>query len=242
MRWLALMVLLAALVPGRADAKADEPAREHFLRGRQAHGSGDYPQAIVEYQAAYSLAPLPELLFNIAQCYRLAGRNREAILYYERYLDAVPAGGVSEDAREHVEALRTAAAPPPSTQPPPLPPAPSSPAPEPDRGPVAWRWVSLGIAGSGLALLGVGVYFGAQAASAARDLEDASGPFDDDLAALDADRRADVRRMWIIGGIGAGALVTGVTLFLWKGQRERRIGARPTVGAHGVGVSVYGRF
>ena len=244
MKWLALIVCLAALVPGQAQGKAEDQARQHFLKARQHHATGEYPAAIVEYQAAYSLAPLPELLFNIAQCYRLAERPNEAILYYRRYLDAVPAGGVSEDAREHIAALGTRSPPSAVAATSTAPPTPTAPAPAPvrDRDPVAWRWVSLGIAGTGVALLGFGGYFGAQAASAARDLEDARGPFDDRLAELDADRRADVRRMWIFGGVGVAALATGVTLFLWKGQREARIQASPVVGAGGAGVSVYGRF
>jgi tetratricopeptide (TPR) repeat protein len=85
---------------GRAVAKA------HFQQGKAFQDARAFDRAIIEYQAAYAIAPQPELLFNIGQCYRLGGQPRSAVLYYQRYLQLVTDGGASDEARAHVAALR----------------------------------------------------------------------------------------------------------------------------------------
>jgi tetratricopeptide (TPR) repeat protein len=81
-------------------------AKSHFKKGRDLQRLGQYEQAILEYQAAYQLAPRPELLFNIAQCHRLAGHASEAIDYYERFLAALPDDPAADEARIHVATLK----------------------------------------------------------------------------------------------------------------------------------------
>jgi tetratricopeptide (TPR) repeat protein len=81
-------------------------ARAHFEAGRKFQEARAYDKAIIEYQAAYAMEPMPELLFNIGQCYRLAVQPRSAVLYYQRYLKLVADGGASDEARAHVIALR----------------------------------------------------------------------------------------------------------------------------------------
>src|SRR5687768_5949755 len=109
---LGVCLLAASVRTGRADEPAPagsfDLAKSHFKRGRALQETGAYERAIGEYQAAYALAPLPELLFNIAQCHRLSGNAEQALFYYERYLQSVPEGGASDEARVHVETLRRA--------------------------------------------------------------------------------------------------------------------------------------
>src|SRR5262245_19458661 len=126
------LVVVASLVSSVGVGRADEPvseetrtmAKAHFKRGLNHQSAGEYTQAIAEYQAAYALVPLPDLLFNIAQCYRLAWQREQAVFYYKRYLELVPEGGASEDARGHIQSLEHA----PQAQPKP-------PEPEPDKDP-----------------------------------------------------------------------------------------------------------
>ena len=55
------------------------------------------PPSIKEYQAAYDLAPLPELLFNLGQVYRLKGDKQKALDHYGKYLVVAPNGPVAAD-------------------------------------------------------------------------------------------------------------------------------------------------
>src|SRR5687767_7592731 len=123
-RFALVLVSLVSLAAPRLAIAADptagerELAKAHFKRGRAHQDAGAYDLAIAQYQAAYALVPLPELLFNIGQCYRLGGSGDQALVYYERYLEEVPTGGASDDARQHVETLRAAQKDPPAAKPP----------------------------------------------------------------------------------------------------------------------------
>jgi len=83
----------------RAEAEA------HFQKGRELFAFGAYDDAIREYEAAYTLVPLPDLLFNIAQVYRTKGQRDQAIAYYRRYLEAAPHGDAADIARSHIAAM-----------------------------------------------------------------------------------------------------------------------------------------
>jgi tetratricopeptide (TPR) repeat protein len=89
----------------KPDARQQE-ARAHFSQGRAFQDAGAYDDAIREYQAAYQLTPLPLLLFNIAQSYRLKGDKRAAIEHYEKYLAADSEGPAADEARDHVANLK----------------------------------------------------------------------------------------------------------------------------------------
>jgi len=227
MRGVVLVLLLGLALPAQADESAEGLAKQYFVRARAEHAEGRYAQAIADYQAAYALAPLPELLFNLGQCHRLSGRHAEAVLYYQRYLEVVPYGGVSEDARGHISTLRGQPA---VTQPALV---------ATTRKPFPWRWVSVGIVGSGLVLVAVGAGFGVEAAGASDRLKDARGP---QREAIEDERRADLKRMWVLGGLGTAAVATGLTLFLWKGQEQPRLAARPLLAPGGAGLALAGTF
>jgi tetratricopeptide (TPR) repeat protein len=73
-----------------ADEANDAQARALSTEGLTQFKSGHYDEAIAAFQASYALSPLPPLLFNAAQAYRLQGRCEEALTHYRRYLDAAP--------------------------------------------------------------------------------------------------------------------------------------------------------
>jgi tetratricopeptide (TPR) repeat protein len=100
-----IVIAILLVLEGPTTSSRDE-ARQHFNAGRELQTAGKYDQAIAEYEDAYRLAPLPELLFNMAQAYRLKGDRKRAIELYERYVTAVPEGSTSDEALEHIRTLK----------------------------------------------------------------------------------------------------------------------------------------
>ena len=81
--------LAAAAVAEPAAARRDE-AKAAFGRGNAAYNLGKYADAIAEFERAYALSRLPEILFNLGQCYRKQWEaeqrselGRRALHYYE---------------------------------------------------------------------------------------------------------------------------------------------------------------
>jgi tetratricopeptide (TPR) repeat protein len=99
----AIAVLIAAVVPARADNLKE--AKAHFKEGSALYQSGDFEGAIVEFDTAYRFSPIPDILFNIAQAYRMRGKKAQAHKYYSRYLESKPKGTLADEAREHVVTL-----------------------------------------------------------------------------------------------------------------------------------------
>src|SRR5690349_13878725 len=98
MVWVGLM--LAAEVAWAQTPQQE--AKRHFQQGKAYQDNGAYEDAVREYEAAYKLAPLPDLLFNIGQAYRLKGDRRKAIEAYQKYLAAAPEGSASDEARDQI--------------------------------------------------------------------------------------------------------------------------------------------
>jgi len=63
-----------------------------------------YPNAISEFQNAYSIKPTPRLLFNIAQCYRKQDQFAEGIEYFDKYL--AQDANISPEVRAEVQAYK----------------------------------------------------------------------------------------------------------------------------------------
>jgi tetratricopeptide (TPR) repeat protein len=88
-----------------SDRAKTAEARRHFQQGRELLDAGSYVEAIAEFETALSLKPSPELLFNIAQAYRLKGDAKQALETYKRFIEVSPRGPVADEARGHIEAL-----------------------------------------------------------------------------------------------------------------------------------------
>jgi len=99
-----LIALTLILVTARP-ASAEEPdvarARLHFERGEKLYALARFTDALGEYQAAFDAKPLPDFLFNIAQCYRNLADYDAAVFSFRKYLQLAPAA----DNREQVEQL-----------------------------------------------------------------------------------------------------------------------------------------
>jgi tetratricopeptide (TPR) repeat protein len=81
----------------------------HFKLGAAAAMSNDLPRAIGEYQWAYSLEPkYIDALFSIASCYQMMGQLRDAIDWYQRYIDVSgnPLSDKSKKAKAYIDQIK----------------------------------------------------------------------------------------------------------------------------------------
>jgi tetratricopeptide (TPR) repeat protein len=90
MRRAVAMTIAFAALAGRAWAAGDsaageQPGRVLFEQAEAKFNLGRFEEALVDYQAAYDVEPLPAFLFNIGQCYRNLGNYERAQFYFRRY-------------------------------------------------------------------------------------------------------------------------------------------------------------
>jgi tetratricopeptide (TPR) repeat protein len=97
-RHLAVIALL--LYPALGAAQTYDPdteaARRHFALGSQRYEQGDYPGALVEFEAARKLKPLAELDYNVARCHDRLEHYPQALAEYKKYLKQKPDAEVQE--------------------------------------------------------------------------------------------------------------------------------------------------
>src|SRR5437868_4073465 len=85
------IILALLLLTGVARAEQDpktERARIHLKAAIAYYDEARYEDAAREMEAAYALKPLPDLQYNLAQCYERLGRYTDAASAYETYLKA----------------------------------------------------------------------------------------------------------------------------------------------------------
>jgi len=219
-------------------------AKQLTKAGLEAQDAGDYDRAITLYKQAYAQSPHPVLVANIALAHRLAGRNDEALTYYERYLVDAPDGAEAGPSRVAVAELKAAGAtskpelldlPPPATAEPKPAAAPASPRQSLEPEPAgrtdtvaspgrSLRITGLVLGGAGIASLAAGAYFGLRVRSIEADAADAAngGASSRDLEDMfKADGDAAERNQFICYGVGA-ALVIGGAVTYWLGARQGR--------------------
>lgn len=93
MRFILAFVLLlgSARVATAQEDKTTERARIHLKAAIAYYDEARYEDASREMEAAYALKPLPDLQYNLAQCYERLGRYNDAAKAYETYLQGNPA-------------------------------------------------------------------------------------------------------------------------------------------------------
>ena len=82
-------------------------AKEHSNQGTRHFELGHYQEALGEFEAAYMAVPDPVFLFNIAQCHRKMGHDKEAIDFYKRYLRAAPKAPNRVDVQKRIQELES---------------------------------------------------------------------------------------------------------------------------------------
>ncbi len=177
MVWRALSIVIL-LTAGAAAEDMRTVAQQKFSEGRREFDAHNYQRALELLKESYTLAPYPDLLFNIGRCYEQLGQYRAALDAYQRYLAVNPA---DEDVRRRADAIAdlAAAEPPPAVSPSPEPSqaallAPellSTSAPPPARKPPIyrrwWLWTAV-VGGVAAVALGVGLGVGLSGASPSR--------------------------------------------------------------------------
>src|SRR5262245_34498729 len=88
------LVLGLSLVLFASTASAnDAAAREHYKRGMAAFYLDHFDEAIAEVGMGFGERRQPAFLYICAQSLARAGRPRQAVVYYEKYLQLSPEDG-----------------------------------------------------------------------------------------------------------------------------------------------------
>lgn len=83
-----------------------EEARLHYERGIAQYNLGAFDAAITEFKAAYERSSEPDLLFNIAQAYRLKEDYKQALFFYDAYLRLRPAAANRPDVEKRIAEMK----------------------------------------------------------------------------------------------------------------------------------------
>lgn len=118
--------------PSKAQMQA---GKKFFVRGQELYQAEKYEAAWIEFSSAYEIAPLPDLVFNMARCEVRMNRIKEAIGHYREFLRKRPDDPESERIRDEITRLERQLNGNAEQLPPPPPPPP--PSPPPRRMPVA---------------------------------------------------------------------------------------------------------
>src|SRR5215212_6637047 len=97
--------------PAQVDPQKKAAAKKLADDAQAQFDAQNYDKAIELYRKAFELIPHPQLMFNIAQAHRLAGRPDRAAPIYERYLQLDPDGPDAGAARAHLATIKAAAQP-----------------------------------------------------------------------------------------------------------------------------------
>ena len=238
-----MKLVTLALLLSAASAAADNPDPTALEASGSKHCElAEYPAAIADFKEAFRLGDRPELLFNIAQAYRLAGDCVQARTFYKTYLRRVPDAPNADKVRVRIDepcaepAPTDVGIPGPPTNPTPVPRQPPPPVVTHGR---TWR-TKAGFAaiGGGALGLGLGVVFAARGSSKASELRDACAIecTSETARSLD-DAGAAANRHAVIGLVAGGALVaTGVVLVILD-RPSRETGPSISIGANGASAA-----
>ncbi|MEZ4472685.1 MAG: tetratricopeptide repeat protein [bacterium] len=218
MRSLALLLLLAA--PGWAQPIDRPQAQALFQKGAEAFRAEHFEEALRYFEAARTLDPAPVLTYNIARAHEEMGQAQAAIDAYRAYLQAAPDAEDRADVERRIRVMRAIV----DRQPAESAVVVAPPAAEPVAPPVAqaggavdagrpWqRPVAYGLAGLGVAVIGVGAWLGVQADDDAAAHRRATTGAARETTADDAESAA--LQANISFGVGAALVAGGVVLWL----------------------------
>ncbi len=101
------LVAFIALIALEVAAFADPPTAETlYTEGRAAYDRGDFRAAITAWNTSYELSRETELLFDLAQAYRLSGDCATAISTYDDFIACAPDAEQRPLAEDLVRELR----------------------------------------------------------------------------------------------------------------------------------------
>ena len=101
---------IAELQPSKSgdDAVDTQAAKDAFEKAAALFAEGNYGPAYDQFTKADELSHHTQIVFNRAQCLRKLGANRElAMALFQQYLDEDPGGTRADEARFHLDELRS---------------------------------------------------------------------------------------------------------------------------------------
>lgn len=237
----ACALALGCASPAAADDSAPPvtpTAADHYQRGMTHYNLGEFDAAVREFKAAYELSQAPELLFNVAQAYRLAEDHKQALFFYDAYLRLRPDAENRADveawiaaSRKLLDDQRQLQQSPPQDAIPPATPPPAAPEPV-VAAPVArdveahgrpqLRTAGLVVGAAGVASGAAAIYFGLHARGHWNEITELSrsrGTWSDHHADVERSARRSERLALVTGIVGIAATVTGGVL--WYVGRDR---------------------
>jgi len=223
----------AASAPSQAAAAIDAMAQQHYAAGADLFNQGQYEASRVEFEIAYKILPLPDLLHNLSAVAERQGRLAEAATYEERFLAVATHLTLSEreQAQNRIARLREAtggaaapAAPAPVVQEQRPPAVPASPPAGGGTAPVAERRRTppgaLALIGVGSGLLVGGIGCGIGAVLTQQSLENGQPLYLREIDAL-TERGQRLSLAGISLDVAGGAvLVAGSAWALWARTRR----------------------
>jgi tetratricopeptide (TPR) repeat protein len=256
-RVLALLLVLTGVARAQAPDDRTERARAHVKAAIAYYDEARYDDAAREMNAAYELKPLPDLQYNLAQCYERMGRYDDAAKAYESYLAGKPEAPDKRQVMQRIDNLRERAkaqasglkvTPPPAEKvvlktivvykyaPPP-----------PGR---AARWAAYGLWALGAAGIAVGITYAVLAAQAANDVTNGGDPnnpmpFDGALRATQESAKTYPIISGVSFGIGGLAVAGGVALWLIGRKIDKeapKLTLAPALLPSGGGLFASGKF
>lgn len=246
--------------PSRQDLAG---AKQHYEKGARYYEAENFVEARAEFEEAYRLSRLPDLLYNLARVAERLDQPREELGYLEQYLKERPHARDRADIEAKIVRLRerVPAVPEKPPAPPETPPAAAEgrvppenvKAAEPVSAPLVVTqapakkklnlppWPALALLGGGAAFLIIGVGLGGAAISAAHSVESGM-TFNADL---DSRGKAMSNAAIAFDVLGAMALLAGgAWTGMWYYQRRQgqRVSVSPVPGPNGLGAGVAGTW
>lgn len=215
-----------------------QAARAHFERGVELYTQGDFPNAWLEFNSAYQIVPLVDLLNNMARCEVRMGRPRQALDHFQQFIVARPNDQDSEYIRQEIARLEgevgRVANPNSAASAEPVAAAPAAP-----RRPVPVVGILVGT--TSLAMLIAGAATLGVVNSRYNDLQSQCSPtcLFDDVAVL---QRQSYAGYGLLGVGAAGAVATGIILYVdLRSNKETAL--KPLASLRtGTPIGVIGRF
>ncbi len=106
------MILCALLCAAGPSPEKVEQAKMLYKAASKAYELSNYPVAISAFEASYQLAPRSQVVFSLAQAYRMHAMTdndpwklQRALTLYEEYLERFPAGKRQRHAKQHKNLL-----------------------------------------------------------------------------------------------------------------------------------------
>lgn len=236
--------------PEGAEPVAERPGNQLEL-GLRYYDTQQYEEAAEAFRQAYMADPKPEILYALAQAYRMSGRCDRAREAYQSFLRTKPEARKAEAARVNMDRCEPKPAAPPVPAPAPTPKtAAPAPSPKPTRDtPTAhdtqsspWYTDTLGdvLTVGGLAGLGAAGVFHLIENRNESDMDSAATYGEYESSHADANR---ARKVVLISGTAGGVLlVAGVVRYLTRSPDTSSTEISGAVAPHGGGITWSGTF